>query len=345
MMVQDPMETPPKRRKTPNWLPQAMGYAASAACILWILHKYSFRQDLLPAIHELDWRWVIVAIAANFAVFIAQAWRWNTLLAPVVEANLGRTTQAIFIGQLFSQVLPLRTGELIRCYLVAHWNDLRISLAFASAAVERLIDGFLMLAAFLATAAFVRSMPHDVILGVEVLAVALVIGAGVLGWIVLHKQHAHSVIRENRWASTLRHLVEGLHMMGNPHTLAWTTLLSVVYLGVQVFALEALMKADQMDLSFWQAGGVLAIVRLVIVAPSGPGNLGLLQVGSVLALGLFDVQRNDAKTFSVFLSVAEAIPGLLGGTIAIALTGLNFSELRERAHRGMRAPGAANEPH
>ncbi len=339
------METPPQRRKMPKWLPQAMGYAASVVCILWILRQYSFREDLLPAIRELDWRWVAIAIVAHFAIFVSQAWRWNTLLAPVVEANLGRTTQAIFIGQLFTQVLPLRTGELIRCYLVAHWNDLRISLGFASAAVERLIDGFLMLAAFVATAAFVPSIPHDVILGVEVMSVFLVIGAGLLAWIVGHKQHVHSVIRESRWSATLRHLVEGLHLMGNRRTLAWTTLLSVVYLGVQVFAIWALMKADQMDLSFWQAGGVLAIVRLVIVAPSGPGNLGLLQVGSVLALGLYDVQRNDAKTFSILLSVAEAIPGLLGGAIAIALTGLNFSELRERAHRGIRAPGATHDPH
>jgi uncharacterized protein (TIRG00374 family) len=324
----------------PGWLPQAMGYAASAVCIAWILHKYSIREDLLPAIRELDWRWVSVSIAAHFAILVVQAWRWNTLLAPVVEPKLGRTTQAIFIGQLFTQVLPLRSGELIRCYLLAHWNDLRISLSFASAAVERLIDGFLMLAAFLATAAFVRSMPHDVIIGVEILAVVLAIGGGVLAWIVFHKQHAHSVIRESRWAATLRHLIEGLHLMGNPRTLGWTTLLSVVYLAAQVFATWALMMANQMDLSFWQAGGVLAIIRLVTVAPSGPGNLGLLQVGSVLALGLFDVERNDAKTFSMFLSVAEAIPGLLGGAIAIALTGLNFRELRERARHGMRAPGA-----
>jgi glycosyltransferase 2 family protein len=338
MMVVDPMETRAKRRKMPGWLPQTLGYGASVACVVWILHRYSIREDLLPAIHDLDWRWMSVSLAAHFAILVTQAWRWNVLLAPVVEANLGRTTQSIYIGQLFSQVLPLRTGELIRCYLLAHWNDLRISLAFASAAVERLIDGFLMLAAFLATAAFVRTMPEDVILGVEILTGLLVAGACILGWVVLHKQHAHSVIRENRWAATMRHLIEGLHLMGNARTLAWTTLLSAGYLAVQVFAVWALMKADQMDLSFWQAGGVLAVIRLVIVAPSGPGNLGLLQVGCVLALGLFDVERNDAKTFSMFLAAAEAIPGLLGGAVAIALTGLNFSELRERARHGMRAP-------
>jgi len=334
------METRAKRRRMPSWMPQALGYCASAACFIWILHRYSFREDLLPALHELDWRWVSVAIAANFAIFVAQAWRWNTLLAPVVDANLGRTTQSIFIGQLFTQVLPLRTGELIRCYLLAHWNDLRISLSFASAAVERLIDGFLMLAALLATVLAGTPMPHNVILGVEVVSAFLVIGAGLLGWIVLHKQHVHAVIRENRWTSTLRHLVEGLHMMGNPRTLAWTTLISVIYLGVQVFAVEALMKADQMDFSFWQAGGVLAIIRLVIVTPSGPGNLGLLQIGCVVALKLFTVEDHVAKTFSILLSVAEAIPGLIGGAIAIALTGLNFNELRERAHRGMRPPSA-----
>ena len=58
-----------------------------------------------------------------------------------------RIVQAIYIGLFANEVLPLRTGEVIRCYLLAHWNDLRLSLSFASAAVERLIDGFWLMGA------------------------------------------------------------------------------------------------------------------------------------------------------------------------------------------------------
>ena len=39
---------------------------------------------------------------------------------------LWRTVQSIYIGLFANEVLPLRVGELIRCYLLAHWNSLRI---------------------------------------------------------------------------------------------------------------------------------------------------------------------------------------------------------------------------
>jgi glycosyltransferase 2 family protein len=322
-------------RKLPSWLPQALGYCLSAACLAWVLHGYPIG-DLIPAIRSLDWKWVVLAVSADLSVYLCHGWRWNTLLSPMVRLRFWRTVQAIYIGLFANEVLPLRTGELIRCYLLAHWNDLRLSLSFASAAVERLIDGLWMLATFLITAGFVRGIPRDLQILVQVIGFLLVLGAGLLIWIVKHKQHAHLVIAESRWASTLRHIVEGLHLMGNLRTMGWTTLISLLYLGLQVLTVWGLMKAYGLDLSFWVAGGVLSIVRFATVVPNAPGNLGLFQVAVVLALGLFDVEKNDAKTFSFVMFFATVLPLVIGGAIAVALTGVNIDELRRRAQRGLR---------
>jgi glycosyltransferase 2 family protein len=322
-----------RRRKLPTWLPQVLGYSLSVACLAWVLHGYP-TGDLIPAIRSLDWKWVVLAVLVDLSVYLAHGWRWNTLLNPVVRLRFWRTVQAIYIGLFANEVLPLRTGELIRCYLLGHWNDLRLSLSFASAAVERLIDGFWMLAAFLITAGFVRGIPRDLLILVQFLGVLLFLGAGILAWIVFHKQQVHLVVAESRWSSTLRHIVEGLHLMGNRRTMGFTTLISLLYLALQVLTVYLLLKADQFDLSFWQAGGVLAIIRFGTVVPNAPGNLGLFQVACVLALGLFDVEKNAAKTFSFVLFFATVIPLLIGGALAVALTGVNIGELRRRAHRG-----------
>src|SRR5262249_15420952 len=139
----------------------------------------------------------------------------------------------------------------------------------------------------------------------------------------------------------LRHVVEGLNLMGNRRTLVMTSLISGIYLALQVVSVWALMKAYGLDLSFWVAGGVLAIVRFATVVPNAPGNVGLFQVACVLALGLFDVERNDAKTFSFVMFFALTLPLLIGGAFATALTGLNLGELRDRARRG----AATTVPH
>jgi uncharacterized protein (TIRG00374 family) len=305
----------------------------SAACLVWVLHGYPL-DELGPTLRALDYRWVMLAVMSDLAVYVVHGWRWTTLLEPVAKLGMWRTVQAVYIGLFANEVLPLRTGEVIRCYLLAHWNDLRLSLSFASAGVERIIDGIWIVLAFLITATFVKGIPRDLLILVQVLAVLLLIGVGVLAWVVLHKTHAHAELSESRWSATIRHIVEGLHLMGNPRTLGLTAAISLLYLALQMFSVFALMRAYGLDLSFWGAAGVLTIVRLSTVVPNAPGNLGLINFACVMAMGLFEVEKTDAKTFSIILFVALTLPLLIGGAIATALTGVNISDLRDRAHLG-----------
>ena len=131
-------------------------------------------------------------------------------------------------------VLGDQTGEVIRCYLMAHWNGLRFWLCFASAAVERIIDGVWIVIAFLITASFVHGIQRKLTLAAQALAVLLLVAAGALLWVVYHKRHAQAVMQESRWSVELRHIVEGLQLMGNPPTLGATALISLVYLALQI---------------------------------------------------------------------------------------------------------------
>jgi len=335
----------PPRRRIPSWAPQVLGYCLSAACLVWVLHGYPITEELIPAIRDLDWKWVGIGVAADLSIYVVHAWRWNTLLGPVARLKLWKTVQAIYIGLFANEVLPLRVGELIRIYLLAHWNGLRLSVAIASAALERLFDGFWMLAAFLATASFVSGIPKEVGIMAQGVAALLLIGIILLAWIVVHKQEAHAAIRESRWASTLRHVIEGLHLMGNLRTLAKTLLISMLYLALHIFSLYALLKAYKTDYSFWVAGAVVAIIRFATVVPNAPGNLGVVNVACIKALELFDFPQNSGKTFSFILFGAWTLPLLLGGAVATALTGVNIGELRQRAKQGINAaPTPATAP-
>ena len=320
----------------PAWAPQVLGYSLSAACLLWVLHGYPIDQ-LIPAIRDLDWRWISVAVISDLAVYVVHGWRWNTLLRPVIRLKLWRTVQAIYIGLFANEVLPLRVGEVIRCYLLSHWNDLRLSVGVASIALERLIDGFWMLVAFLITAAFVKGIPENLVILVSVIGALLILGGVVLLWVILHKQEAHAAAGESRWSSTLRHVIEGLHLMGDLRTLGSTALISLLYLVLQMFSVYALLKAYKTDYSFWVAAGVLTIVRILTVVPNAPGNLGLVNLACVEALRLFEFEQDEAKTFSIIYFGALTLPLLLGGAIATALSGLNLGEIHARAKRSVNA--------
>jgi uncharacterized protein (TIRG00374 family) len=323
------------KKKLPSWLPQAAGYTLSIACLAWVLHGYDVH-EIEAAVKDLDWGWVSLCVLFDLLVYVCHGWRWTIVLTPIRRLPLWRTVQAIYIGLFANEVLPLRTGELIRCYLLAHWNGMYMSIVLASAAIERVMDGIWMVLAFLITANFIRLQPGIVDV-VRVVSVGLALAVAALIWIIFHKHHAHAVVKESRWAATLRHVVDGLHIMGNWRTLGKAMLVSLLYLVLQMLSLWALMKAYRLDLSFWAGAAVVVVVRFGTVIPNAPGNIGLFQLVCTGALMLFDVEKDVAKTFSFLMFIALTLPLLLGGAIAVALTGLNLNDIRSRAKRGLEA--------
>lgn len=323
------------RRKLPSWAPQAAGYVLSAGCLVWVLHGYPIKEELIPALHELDWRWIAVAAACEVGVYFVQAWRWRALLQPVIRLGFWRTAQAIYVGLFANEVLPFRTGELIRCYLLAHWNNLRISLSFASAAVERMLDGLFMVACFLFTTEVIHGIPPKLTLFVQILGGLLILGCVALMWLIRQRLESHPPAEESPWALAFRHIVEGLHLMGNARTLAVTAAISFLYMAVQFVSLWAVMKAYELDLSLGAAAAVVTVIRLWTTVPNAPGNVGFLNAACVVALRGLDVEPKVATTFSIILFGVWTLPIVLLGALATALTGSNITELRRRARLGV----------
>jgi uncharacterized protein (TIRG00374 family) len=321
----------------PRWVPQFLGYVLSLGCLVWVLHNYKLG-NLLPELRQLEWKWVALGVALDLSVYLSHAWRWVLLYRPVDRLPFWRTVQAIYIGLFANEVLPLRVGELIRGYLVAHWNDQLLSVVFASIGIERLIDGFWMILSFIVAVQHLKGIPGWLADTVRLIEGVVIGGTALLAYVMIHKTHAHAMVKESRWAAALRHVVEGLHTMGNWRTLARVMPVSFLYLVLQIFSYWALMKAFELDLSLWDATAVLAIVRLGTVVPNAPGNIGLINAACVIALyDVFGVERNDATTFSFVLFLALTVPLLVGGAIATALTGLNLGEIHHHARQRMHA--------
>ncbi len=315
--------------RLPGWLLPCLGYSLSAASLIWVFHGFKFRQTLSD-LASLDWRYVSVAVIFDLSVYLSHAWRWNLLLRPIARPSYWRSVQSIYIGLYANEILPLRTGELIRCYLLAHWNQLPISLAISSAAIERIFDGIWLVIALLITTHLVP-LPRYLIDGTQVMGAGLCLLMGIFIFIAVHKQRAQAVVSETAWASGLRHIVEGIHAMGNWRTMLAVAGASLVYLALQIVPVWALMEGYGLDLSIWAAAAVYIILRLGTVIPNAPGNAGLYQFFCVLGLGLFDVPKSTAVGFSLMMFGVLTLPLLIGGFVAVALTGLKLEDIRKRA--------------
>jgi len=318
------------RRKFPRWLAVLLTYAISIASLLWALRGYDFSQ-IQAAILSVKWGWVLVAVLLDLLVYIVQAWRWLTLLRPIERMGLWETAHAIFIGLFASGVLPLRPGEVIRCYLLALWGEIPISLTLTSAAIERVLDGIFLVTSFW-ICAWLMSMPRALTDFVQALAAGVAALTALFLYILFHKQHAHSFLSSRTWGKRFLHVLDQVHQMGNWRTLSEAFGITFLYWLLQAVSVWALLLAYDMDLSVWQASVVTLIKSIGTSIPSAPGNLGVFQSVVRMALTLFNVEPSVAVELSVLMWVAMTLPLLIVGFIAVFLTGSSLREIHHHAH-------------
>jgi uncharacterized membrane protein YbhN (UPF0104 family) len=307
-------------------------------CLAWVVTGINWRELGQHVTHS-DIRWMVVAGLLQITAYLFHAWRWNLLLRPVVPLRFWRTTQALYAGLFANETLPLRPGELVRCYLLAAWNRVALSVVASSIVLERLLDGFSLAVAFVIVTAFLR-LPHYLIKGVRVMAGCL-LGAALLLLVLPRLSRGASLLR--RLPAKLSHTLEGTRQMANARTLAVCMAASLANLGLQALPYWALNESYRLDLSIWAMLAVVVVVMTATIIPSAPGNAGLLQAACVLALSLFGVDKTRATGFAALLFLVLTVPLLLGGAAVVAFTGVKFRDLRRGAaelERGHGGPGA-----
>jgi len=328
-----------QRRGPPRWIAPALGYLVSLVCLVWVYRGFDWRQEL-GRLSTLDWRWLLVAVAADIMVYVSQGWRWQLLLKPVGEVSLLRSVQAIYVGLFTNEVLPLRGGELVRSYLQAHWSALPFSVVLSSAVIERIFDG-IWLVLFTLVSTSLAPFPRYLVDGTRVLAGILAGLLFLLAVAVFQKGHAHAAVAKSRWAEKLWHVVNAIHDMGRSSSFYLAFLASLAYLGLQLVPIHALMLGYGLDLGWRAALVTLVILRLGTLLPQAPGNVGSFQFFAVVALRLCGVDKPEATGFATLLFFVVTVPLWLVGFLATLASGIGFGDIRRRAaetHSGSAVP-------
>jgi len=326
----DSIQQKPKRPRVPRWVVMLITYALSLACLVWALYGYDF-SEIKGDIRRVRWAWVALAIVFDLSVYVFHGWRWVTLLKPIEKLSLWRTVQAIYIGLFANEVLPLRPGEIIRCYLLAAWNKLPLSLTLTSMVMERVIDGIWLVGAFWISASLMN-MPAPLVDFAQAMAGGVFVLTLVFLYVLFHKKHAHSVMSSNKWGQKFIHVLDMIHELGDWRTLLGSFGVTFFYWLLQALSIWALFRSYEMDLSIWAATVVLVVIRIGTIIPAAPGNLGVFNSVAKLALMLFLVEPGTASGFSIFLWAALTLPLLIGGFVAVFLTGVSLGDIHRHAH-------------
>jgi uncharacterized protein (TIRG00374 family) len=309
----------------------------SLAFLYWALRDANL-SETGAEIKRMGWWWVGMAVVADILVYFWHAWRWSLLLSPLEKISFWKCVRAIYVGLFANEVLPFRTGELIRCYLLTRWTDLPLSVTLSSALIERIFDGLWLIVGLFITIQFVH-LPKFLVDGAWVLASVVSLCGVLLAVAMFYKQQTKEVFANtnNPILKKLNILIEDLHIIGHSRFLYFAAFASIPYLLMQVIPIWALAKGyPGFDLTVAQAFALTVILRLGSVVPQAPGNLGLFQSLTRVGLVLFGVDHGVASRFSLIIWCVITLPLLIVGFIALAVTGLKMGDLHREAHGSVR---------
>jgi len=110
--------------------------------------------------------------------------------------------------------------------------------------------------------------------------------------------------------------------------------ISFIYLFLQILPVHAILEGYGLDLPWSSAAVVLIVLRLGTIVPALPGNVGVFHFFSFIALTrLLGVEAQAAKGVSAVMFFVITVPLLIGGSIALMLTGLNIKSILSRARQ------------
>lgn len=316
-----------------RWLKVILGNVLAVACLVWVIY-HVHPQQLLNGVKRLRWYMALAAIAIDQSSFLLQAVRWQLLLRPVARIHFKDAVKAVYVGLFTNDVLPMRVGELIRAHMISQEYSVKMSEVVPSIMVERMFEG-VWLALGIGLSAIFISLPGYLETGAEAFfGIIVLLVAGFL-YFVFREEKALEAGEEPHHKGKVRIFIDeiaiGLRKIGLSAIFMLALGITLVMLTAQAMAVWLVIHAYDLPLPVWEGIVVYLILRVGIVIPSAPGNLGTYQFFVVVGLQLFGIARSIATGFSFVIFVILSGPMWVAGFFAMTRSGLTMFRLRREA--------------
>jgi uncharacterized membrane protein YbhN (UPF0104 family) len=334
-----------------------LGLAFSAAALWWALRGLDLVK-LADALSHAQWQWLLLGLPLYLVGYWSRAKRVSQLLGPIKAVPTERVLPPLVIGFLFNNVLPMRLGEFVFAWLLGKREGISKTASFAVVVLSRILDGITIVAFFLfGLFAFMQvggsgnggdmldvagmHLSRQDLLGKIYLAgiggailFGLVSGACFLliarrGVAVALADRLLAVLPQ-RFSQAGKHALErfigGMDILQEPGRLFAVFLFNFVPWGMELFTYYFGARVFGLDLTVRQSALVMGMTNLAMIAPSGPGGIGLFEGGGLMVMALLGVEKTVALAYIVMVHAIILLPINVWGAWYLWREGISFGE-------------------
>lgn len=168
-----------------RWVIPIFGAGLAIGVLFWLYQDLDFGRFVaeLSAAKSL---WLVVLGGTILAEQLLRGWKWRQILYDLKPISTWRLFGAILAGYGVAILIPLGISPLVRSWLIARQESLRMACVLVTAAIERFIDGivFAIIVGIVALAGQIPSVEGNLRAGLAVAgALNLALFAGLL-WLL-----------------------------------------------------------------------------------------------------------------------------------------------------------------
>lgn len=276
---------------------------------LWLLTRNVDYSLLGQSFQQVRWGYVLLAVGVIVVTALSKAWRWYYLLYPVRSAvSFQAVVVGIVLGQFFNQLLPIaRTGDIVR--LLSLPVEIPKGQVLGTLVLEKTLDTLILGITFFLILPFV--IVPEVVSNPTTLFITVVIVLGLMyllafqaRWVIQVTQKITSFLptRIGRWIVKLVSAgLAGLESLKHGRT-ATILLLHSLWIGfLSILTPYLMILAFDFPLGLAEAAAINLTVLIGSIPSSAPGNIGVFEFLTVLALQQLGLPENASLLSFAFL--------------------------------------------
>jgi hypothetical protein len=306
-----------------------------SAVFLWIAFKGLNPAAVWQHIGEAQFGWLLVGVGVFFISMVLIAWRWGFLLRGIKVLPVGYLSGLVSIAYMGNNVYPLRAGEFLRIFLLQRDHGVPVARTTTTIFVERIFDGFVMLAFIVIPLQFIEIASPQLQQMVDV--GVLIFGAALAAFLMLALNpswiRAFAVLVSRPLPEKLRGLVAkltedvigGMDALRTPSHLAGALVGSLLTWLFNAAVYWVVSFAFGMDVGYPVMLVVTGAVNLAGVLPASPGQIGVFEFFVSTVLMAVGVPETLAIAYALVVHVVIWLPPTLLGFVLLARRGLGWS--------------------